>query len=291
MSEQAPVGRRAATTVPATDGIHVSVCSRGDNGPAVVLVHGIPGSGAAWEPVAARLAATARVLVPDLVGFGQSSRPDSLDVLHADGQARALAAVLDRLAVGSAAVVGHDFGAPVALALYRLRPDLVNGLGLLATNTFTDTPVPFPLSTVRWPVLGRLAGRALFSGPSLRMMLHRGMGRPRRRLDPAAYVGDRGQRRAIARIFAGSLRHLAELYAPVQETLAKVDVPAFVLWGDRDPFFTVEQGQRTAASIAGAELTVLSGAGHFIPEERPDEVADAITRVLSRVVRTPVEQP
>jgi pimeloyl-ACP methyl ester carboxylesterase len=289
MGEQAPVGRRAATTVPAVDGIQVSVCSQGD-GPAVVLVHGIPGSGAVWGPVAARLAGTARVLVPDLVGFGRSSRADSLDVLHADGQARVLAAVLDRLAVGSAAIVGHDFGAPVALALYRRRPDLVNGLGLLATNTFTDTPVPFPLSTVRWPVIGRLAGRALFSGPSLRMMLHGGVGRPRRRLDPAAHVGDRGQRRAIARIFAGSLRHLDELYAPVQDTLAKVDVPAFVLWGDRDPFFTVEQGRRTAASIAGAELTVLSGAGHFIPEERPAEVTDAITRLLNRAGRAPVEQ-
>ncbi len=54
--------------------------------------------------------------------------------------------------------------------------------------------------------------------------------------------------------------------------LANLSVPVVVGWGDRDPFFPVDQGERTAA-VVGTTLRVYAGAGHFIPEERPVEVA------------------
>ena len=92
------------------------------------------------------------------------------------GQAEALSDALGDLGVTEATVVGHDFGGPVALSLTAYRPDLIIGLGLLATNTFRDTPIPIPLSLVTWPVVGRVMAPALFSRASLAMMLGTGTG-------------------------------------------------------------------------------------------------------------------
>lgn len=256
--------------------------SRSGTGPPLLLLHGLPGSAASWDPVLRRLGAEVDVLVPDLLGFGASAKPTDLRALHAVGQAESLLDVLDALELSSVTVVGHDFGGPVALALLALAPERINGLGLLATNAFPDAPVPFPLSTIGWPGLGRVAAPALFSRPSFRLMLLTGVGSPRVRLDPAAALGDDAQLRSIRTIFEGSLRHLEELYTPVEAALRACDVPGIVLWGARDPFFSVEQGQRTADAF-GARFTALHGAGHFLPEERPAEVVEGVRQLLHAV--------
>lgn len=260
--------------------LYLSVADQG-RGSVVVLLHGIPGSGLSWLAVAERLAETHRVLVPDLLGFGDSSRCLDAQMLHAEGQAALLSDALGALQIDRAVVVGHDFGGPVALMLLARKPSRVAGVGLLATNTFTDTPIPFPLSAVTWPLLGRIARKAVFSQASLRMMLRRGVGTPNVVLDPAGHIGDREQARAIATIFEVSLLRLAALYGPIEEALRSVAVPSFVAWGDRDPFFSIEQGRRTAGAIPGSQFELMAGAGHFLPAERPDEVA-ALVDELAR---------
>jgi pimeloyl-ACP methyl ester carboxylesterase len=164
--------------------------------------------------------------------------------------------------------------------LVAQQPSKVVGLGLLATNTFTDTPIPFPLSATTWPLVGRIARKALFSPASLRMMLRRGVGTPRVLLDPTEHVGDSDQARAIAAIFEVSLARLADLYGPVERALRSVAVPSFVAWGDCDPFFSIEQGRRTADAIPESRFEVLPGAGHFLPAERPDRVAALIDELV-----------
>jgi pimeloyl-ACP methyl ester carboxylesterase len=253
---------------------------RHGQGPRVVLLHGIPGSSVSWNAVRGRLAPDHDVVIPDLLGFGGSDRPRGLRQLHTTAQAAAVEVLLDELRCNEVTVVGHDFGGPVALLLARSRPDLVARLALFATNAFTDTPVPFPLSTIRLPLVGRLAAATLLSTPSLRWMLRAGVGEPRVRLDAAAHLGDRNQRHAIRTIFDGSLRYMTELYAPVEAALGALRTPAHVGWGDRDPFFSVEQGQRTATAL-NATFQLLPGAGHFLPVERPTEVARAIRSLVT----------
>ena len=254
------------------------------SGPPVVLVHGIPGSGASWLEVARCLASRHRVLVPDLRGFGAEGGRPPVTELRADSQAEALAALLDHLDVRAATVVGHDFGGPVALHLLALRPDLVGALALASTNAFADTAIPFPLSTVTWPAGGRAASRLLFCRPALRMLLRQMVGRPRVRLCARSYVGDAGQARAIRLIFTDALAHLADRYGPVEAALRSAAVPAAVMWGDHDPFFPLDHGRRTATTL-GCELHVLDGAGHALPSERPEEVAAVIAALAAQRVR------
>lgn len=232
---------------------------------AVVLVHGIPGSPRVWEETARALGESHSVLVPHLLGFGQSPSPEDLS---ADAQAAALADSLDSLGVTKATFVGHDFGGPVLLSLHRERPDLFSGLVLLSTNAFPDTPIPFPLSLVTLPVVGgSLFSRLLFSQFALKQLLRRYGGR------------ELGNPTSVRRIFTDALRHLEETYRDYPDELRRVNVPCTVIWGDEDPFFPVAQGQRTASLIPGADFKVIEGAGHFLPEQRPDDIVGAITPI------------
>lgn len=259
---------------------------RDGSGPTVVLLHGIPGQGRAWDRVRAELDGTVDVVVPDLIGFGDSDRPvrPTLGNVGPAAQAAGVAALLDELDVHRATVVGHDFGAPVSLLLAASRPDLVAALSLLAGNTFPDTPIPFPLSLATAPVIGGLFSRLLFSTPSLTLMLRRGTGPDTAPPDAGVYLGDRGQRRTVTTIFSGALTHLTELYTPVSAALDDLEIPVLVGWGDRDPFFSIEQGERTAAA-ANARLHVFGGAGHFLPHERPKEIARKIAELATAVNR------
>ena len=254
---------------------------RAGQGAPVVLVHGIPGAALAWQPVVDALPGTVEVVVPDLLGFGESAVPArlALDTVGAAAQSRAVEGLLDELGLQGVVLVGHDFGGPVSILLAHRRPDLVARLVVLSANAFPDTPVPFPLSLTTRPLVGGLAGRVLFSRPSLLMVLRQGVGSgppP----DAATHLGHRQQRRAIAAIFSGALRQLSEQYAPVEAALRGLSLPVVVGWGDRDPFFPATQGRRTAEA-AGARLRVFPGAGHFLPHERPVDVAQEIELVLA----------
>ena len=249
-------------------------------GPPLVLLHGIPGSAASWLRVADELSADADLIIPDLLGFGASERPRALAELHAAAQADALCGLVDELGIRSFSVAGHDFGGSVALLLYGRRPETVRHLALFATNAFTDTPIPFPLSLATWRVLSKFAAALLFSRTSLRAMIRIGTGARPAEIDSATYLGDARQVRAIRTVFAGSLSHLRELYAPVEAQLVHVTVPRFVGWGDKDPFFSVAQGERTARALR-VPLRVYPGAGHFLPAERPHELAADLRKLLA----------
>lgn len=245
----------------------------------VVLLHGIPGSGAIWEAVARDLASDYRVLVPDLLGFGESPRPSSIEALWADAQAEALHDALKAAGVKRAVFAGHDFGGLVALKLAQ-HPNaqgLIAGLSLAATNVFCDTPIPLPIRAVTWPLLGPVAECVLFSRPSLAMMLRQGSDRAP---DPQIYLGDADQRHAIATIFAHALRELDSRYAFAEPTLSQLDVPVLVVWGERDPFFPLPQAERTVAVARHGRLAVYDGARHFLPGERPMQLAGDLRQLI-----------
>lgn len=205
--------------------------------------------------------------------------PDNPDGLLAPCQAQHVLRVLDDAGVDRVVVAGHDFGGPVAAHILTLDPERVAAVALFATNAFPDTPIPFPLSMLNVPALGGVLERLLFSPAALKVMVRRGLGEPRPQIDIADYVGDDRQQSAIAIIFSNSLRRLAELYEPVERALRSAHVPALVGWGDRDPFFPVAVGRRTADALPSARFRIYEGAGHFLPEERPDELASDLVEL------------
>jgi pimeloyl-ACP methyl ester carboxylesterase len=109
-------------------------------GEPVVLLHGIPTCGYLWRDLAARLANTCRVLVPDLLGFGYSDKSDRFDRSIARQ-----AEFLDRIGVERAAFVAHDIGGGVALRLATLFPHRVTRLCVMNTVCYDSWPIELML--------------------------------------------------------------------------------------------------------------------------------------------------
>jgi pimeloyl-ACP methyl ester carboxylesterase len=108
----------------------VAVWSDEGQGPAVVLVHGLPGSGGHFRHITPLLTHELRVIRVDLPGFGEA--PMGAAPVTVTGLAAHVAAVLRWLELPRAVVVGHSFGTSVALATAQAAPEIVAGVGLVA---------------------------------------------------------------------------------------------------------------------------------------------------------------
>jgi len=262
----------------------------GESGPPVVLLHGIPGWRGTFSEVGRRLGRQCRAFVPDLLGFGESDDPP--DGAHAAEQAAAVIELIDALGLRRVHLAGFDFGGPTAVLAAGRIPGRVLSMTLAATNLFPDTPIPGPLRIASVPILGDLFFRVAFGRWGLSAMwlgavADRAAFPYRRHRAALRFPGGVSWTR---RIFLASLRDLPGLYTEIERVARTLGVPSLVLWGDRDPFFPAHVGERTAGALC-AELRLLRGCGHFVPEERPDEVAAAILELVERCAAEPPDAP
>ncbi len=250
---------------------------RGGAGDAFILLHGIPGSSNSWEQVGIQLKDQFQVIIPELLGFGESDSPRG--DYYMTQQANSLHELLADLGITSAYLAGHDFGGPVALTMMRLFPEFdVKGLILSDTNVFTDTFIPIPLRMAKLPLLAT---------PFFKMMAGNFLGM--RMMYQQAFVNKsetswrnfkkhltRDGMELTAKIFQRSVADLKGNYGEIETMLPGIDVPTLVLWGAKDPFFSVAVGQRTHEAIKNSILKVYPETGHFVPEERSAEVGQDI---------------
>lgn len=271
---------RTSDHVRLADGRRITFDRFGEEGPAVLLLHGIPGWRGTFAQVGARVGRRCRAFAPDLLGFGDSD--DAPDGAHAAQHADAIASMAEALGLDRFHLVGFDFGGPTAIELAGKTREKVQSLTLLATNLFPDTPIPAPLRIATVPLVGPAFFRVAFSRPGLMAMWLAAVN------DRAAFPFHRYRAalrpngvRSTRRLFFASMRDLPGLYSSVERTARALDVPSLVIWGDSDPFFPLSVARRTAAAVNG-QLEILEGCGHFVPEERPEQVATAILDLVER---------
>jgi 3-oxoadipate enol-lactonase len=230
-----------------------------DDSPAVVLLHGTPFDADAWDPLVPLLAGR-RVVRFDARGHGVAAAVPVGD----DGEFRRLAAdvvaVLDRLDIAQAHVVGHSWGGETAQRVALDHPDRVTRLSLLCTRASPFPPFTALAATVRSgaadleTLLGRWFTDAERAEPegvaaTVRRALHAA--------DPERWA------EALDQIAA--LDDLAEL--------GRVTVPADVLAAELDAVSPPEHMGLIADALPAGVLHVLAGARHLVPLQRPDEVA------------------
>lgn len=117
------------------------VYSDNGSGPAVVLLHGIASSSAIWKPLLKQTEAVInkRIVAIDLLGFGQSPKPD-YSQYDIQAHAASVAATLRRLHIRSAVIVGHSMGCLVATHMAVAYPGMVKKLVLYEPPLFADDP-------------------------------------------------------------------------------------------------------------------------------------------------------
>jgi pimeloyl-ACP methyl ester carboxylesterase len=273
-----------ATVTVGGDRIHY--LAAGD-GPPVVLLHGgiIDAADVTWPPVVDRLAADHTVVVPDLLGYGESDLPPGPYSVqrHAD----VVAGVLDELGLAPVTLVGHSLGGGIAIQVALDRPDAVAGLVPVdAYGLGADLPngrLSYLLARVQ--VLNRLA-IALFrrsrglTRASLGGIVHDLEALPAAAVDAVFAEVQRPTAGAAFRRFRAAEVTRDGYRTTFPDRFDAVSVPTHFVHGVDDQLFPVSWAERAADRVPDATLTVLDECGHWAPRERPGRVAELVRTVV-----------
>jgi pimeloyl-ACP methyl ester carboxylesterase len=243
------------------------------SGPPLVLVHGSPADGRAWNRVVPFLKDRFRLVMPDLPGYGASDPvPD-----EPKGRTALMGTALARLieSVGPAAVAGHSFGGLVALeAILQLKPGAATRLTLLepmfirGLNLVNDPTVP-PMQAYFEAYIRRVdSGEA--DAVALMIDYWFGKGAFTRLPEPVrGYLNANAARNAldVRSSFAADM---------TASQLAAITLPVQMVWGDRSPEMVPAMGRALMKLVPGARLEAIAGGNHGMLDFHPEAVAKHI---------------
>ncbi|MBM7044188.1 MULTISPECIES: alpha/beta fold hydrolase [Rhizobium] len=236
------------------DGISIWYAAYGSGAP-VILLHGGLGNSGNWGyQVPALIDAGHRVIVVDSRGHGRSTRdmrPYSYELMASD-----VLAVMDRLKIWKAAIVGWSDGACTGLILARSHPERISGVFFFACNMDPSGTKEFVLT----PMIERCFSRHT--------------------KDYAALSATPDQFDAFVQ--AVSLMQRTEPNYTAAD-LAEIDVPVAIVHSEHDEFIKREHADHLARHIPGAEFIFLPGVSHFAPLQRPAQFNAAVLTFLARI--------
>jgi pimeloyl-ACP methyl ester carboxylesterase len=246
-------------------------------GPDVLLLHGLGGTRASLFETAAALSTKYRVHVPDLPGFGSSSKP-ATGGYNARWFANVMLGLMDTVGISDADVVGNSMGGRAAIEMGLLAPQRIRALGLLCPAVAWVRRGLHPIVRLLRPELGMLPhafSRELVASQFWAMFHNRDL------IDPA--VADvmvdefrRIYQTAGARYaFLSSARNIY-LERPFGRggfypRLAELEPPALFIWGSHDPLVPAAFARHVHQWLPGAEQVTMDACGHVPQVERPDE--------------------
>lgn len=272
---------------------------RSGSGPPVLLLHGFPQTHLMWREVAPRLARRFTVVCADLRGYGRSGCPASAPD-HAPyakrAMARDMAVVMERLGFPRFSVVGHDRGGRVAYRLALDHPSRVEQLAVLdvlpTATVWERADARFALAYWPWSLLAQpepLPERLIEAAPEAVIdNALGGWGSPATAFGSAARAAYVEALHAPAHIHAicEEYRAAATLDRAHDEADRKsgrrIACPLLALWSGRGPlgdWYSAAGGPLALWREWGDDVEGRAvDAGHFFPEEIPDETATALAR-------------
>lgn len=276
------------------NGLSFTIDEAGDGDAVALLLHGFPESRYSWRHQLEPLAAQGwRAVAPDLRGYGESSRPAGKAAYRVERLIEDVAGLYDALGARRRLLIGHDWGALICwvFAIERVRP--LDGLAILN--------VPHPavyLAYLRrsWRQMARSWYVAAFQVPGL----------------PEAAL-TAGGARAVAKAFSDTTRNPAafppEVLAHYQANALKpgaataminyyranvlnlanwgpgrarrIDTPTLMIWGEQDPFLSVQLTEGYGPYVSDLSLERLPDASHWVQQDDPEGVNQRLAAWLS----------
>jgi pimeloyl-ACP methyl ester carboxylesterase len=251
-------------------------------GPPVLLLHGWPQHWWCWRRVIERLHSHYRLLVPDLRGFGWSEAPGT--GYSAAGCAGDAVGLLDALGLTRAHVVGHDWGGFAAILLGLRHPERVDRLLLSNTPGPWARPSPSIVAGLRraWyaglvatPVLGeRVVRHPRFVPWFLRLGGQAALFADKDAALYAEQFRDPARAAAASRLYRYYLQTARVVLLRRAYAGQRLSAPTRLLFGADDFYIPLALLQDIEAHGDDLTLEVVRGCSHWMPEERPDLIAD-----------------
>lgn len=266
------------------DDLRIHYLDEGSGRP-VVLFHGEPTWSFLYRKVIGPLLASGhRTIAPDYPGFGMSDKPTDPNFYTYDRHVAFMAELIERLDLRQATAVVQDWGGPIGLRLATEHADRFNRIVIMNTGLFSGQAPPSP-GFVAWrqfvertedlPIGLIMSNAAAAPWPHDVLAAYEA---------PFPDVGFKVGARQFPLIVPMAPDDVgAARMAEVKARLEEWEKPVQVLFGDGDPIFSLRVGERWAARIPGAGLLeVVEGAGHFLQEDRGEEVGARIAAFLER---------
>jgi pimeloyl-ACP methyl ester carboxylesterase len=261
---------------------HEVSCVTGGEGPVLVLIHGMAGSAVAWKHVLPTLARRFTVVVPDLLGHGESAKPRG--EYSISGHANVLRDLLAALGHGRATLVGQSFGGGVAMQLAYQYPEHCERLVLVSSGGL-GREVSRLLRALSLP--GAEHVFPLFCSPTLREAGQRvvdwlgGLGlRPSPAAEEAwrsySALAERDARRAFFRTLQSVIDPGGQSVSATDRLYLASQVPTLIVWGKNDGLIPVSHAVAAHKAIPGSRLEVFEGVGHFPHCEAPERFVDVL---------------
>ncbi len=258
------------------DGHAIAYDAIGD-GPPLVLVHGTPFSAQVWRRIAPALAPIRRVYVVDLLGYGQSAKPDG-DVSLAVHN-RMLAALFAHLGLVKPDVIAHDFGGATVLRAHVLNALDYRKLILVDPVAIRPWGSPF-VQHVRQHEAAFAGVPDYMQRALLTAYIQTAVCHPlsEAALEPylAPWLGPVGQPAFYRQIAQMDLRYTDE----VQDSYGALRCPVTLLWGVDDAWIPLARGRELAAMLPECALTEIPDCGHLVPEDAPEAIVATAYRFL-----------
>jgi 2-hydroxymuconate-semialdehyde hydrolase len=257
---------------------HRIAFARAGQGPAVVLIHGIPTNAYLWRGVVPPLvAAGLEVITLDLLGYGKSDKPADAD-LGIKAQSGIIVGALRALNWPGGTVVGHDIGGGIAQLVAADHQEIATRLVLVDSIVYDSFPEP-GIARLKDPVWDRILGAPDFD---LRKGLAKGFARGMvhtDRISPEmidAYERPfHGVEGRLAYLRAARALRTEELLSRM-DTIEKLEMPTLIVWGAEDSFQPLKSGERLARAMPNGRFEVIKQAGHFLPEDAPEALGNLI---------------
>jgi pimeloyl-ACP methyl ester carboxylesterase len=269
-------------------GRRVFVVERGAGPDVLAILHGFPSFSGDFCLVLDALAQRFRVVVHDHLGFGLSDKPRDYSYSLVE-QAEVAVAVWRSLGLTRVHLLAHDYGTSVATEIVARRERAQLPVEL-ASLTLTNGSVHLELAKLR---LSQRLLRSPITGPTYARLASRGLFLRRMRAILAKPVADEhldamwdalvreGGRELLPRIstYLDERRRFAGRWIGA---LTRLDIPAHVLWAERDPIAVPAIADQLAKEIPGAVNTRLPGLGHYPMLEDADAFARAALALFER---------
>lgn len=251
----------------ATNGIRLHYLRTGGDKPPVVLLHGLMGSGACWTPLARALAPAFDVVMPDLRGHGASSAPEH--GYRYDDLADDVDGLLDQLALARPVLLGHSMGGMTAAVVASRRRADLRGLVLVDPTFLT----PERQREVHASDVAGQHRKAIALGKDGLVAQARARS-PRRSL---ALITIQAEARLATSMAAFDV--LTPPNPDYREVVRAIAVPSLLVVGD-DPVVTPTMAAELEALNPRLRTEVIANAGHGLPFEQPERLAEVVTAYL-----------
>ncbi|RLJ16017.1 alpha/beta hydrolase [bacterium endosymbiont of Escarpia laminata] len=246
-------------------------------GPVLLLLHGNPTWSFLYRHIIAELKNEFRVVAPDYPGFGLSSAPQGYRFTAAE-QAASMVEFVEKLDLWGLTLMVQDWGGPIGFFIAEKHPDRVKGF--VIGNSWA-----WPLERNGQKIFSSLMGgwpgqfMAWCCNGVVRFFMSKGLERDLSDAEMAMYLAPFSERNARRQthVFPAQLRDAAPFLQEVYSGLSGLsDRPALIIWGVEDFAFQEPERTRFEKIFSNHQTVLLEDAAHFIQEDAPSEITEAI---------------